>query len=168
MVIKKLNRDTNARKALVRSLALNLFINEKLETTLARARVVRPFAEKLITKARVNTVTSRRLLLKDMPNETVVTKLLTVIGPKIAGRPGGYLRIIKLGNRVGDGALLVRVEFVDAITPAKKEKKAIGKSTAEAKPEKTGVLETAKNLVKREPKIKVTRKSASGKKEEAK
>lgn len=161
---KKLNRDTNARKALLRNLATNLILNEKIETTLAKAKVLRPFAEKLITKSKTNSVVSRRNLLKDLPNESMVSKLLSTIGPKVADRNGGYLRIIRLGNRVGDNALLVRVEFVDDLSPKKVEKV---KEAPKEEP-KTNVLESAKKLVTSRSSIKVTKRSAAKKEEKSK
>ena len=78
----------------------------------AKAKVLRPFVEKLITRGKDNSLASRRYLLKYLYIENAVKKVLEVFGPRYKVRPGGYLRIIKLGQRQGDGAKMVQIEFV--------------------------------------------------------
>ena len=109
---KKLGRLTGPRRALIKSLATSLIIYEKIKTTKAKAKVIRSVVEKLITLGRKNTVTVRRRLLTALP-VNAVKKVLEILGPKYASRPGGYTRIIKLGPRQGDGAELVQIELVD-------------------------------------------------------
>ena len=109
---KKLGRLTASRRALMRSLATSLIIYEKIKTTKAKAKVLRSKVEKLITLGEKNTVNNRRRLLTVLPINAV-KKVLEVLGPRYASRPGGYTRIIKIGPRQGDGAELVQIELVD-------------------------------------------------------
>ena len=110
---RKLGRETNQRRALLRSLARSLFIHESIVTTEAKAKELRPFAEELVTRARTDTVANRRLLKTRLGgDETVVKKLVEEIAPKYAKRPGGYTRITKLPVRVSDAAKMAQIEFV--------------------------------------------------------
>ena len=109
---RKFNRGRNQRKALLRSLIRELFLHGKIQTTLAKAKETRPYAEDFITKARVNTVASRRDVLKRMANNDIVSKLFAEIAPKYMDRNGGYTRIIKTGPRQADGALMAIIELV--------------------------------------------------------
>ncbi len=119
---KKLSRTTNQRKALYRSLAVALFTHGGINTTVAKAKAVRPLVEKMVTVSKSGDINARRSLLARVPNAEVVEKLLTSIGPTFANRPGGYTRIIKLGYRHGDNAPMARLEFVEELkaAPAKK------------------------------------------------
>lgn len=108
---RKLSRKRNQRKALLKSLAGNLFLREKIKTTEAKAKELSPFAEKLITKAKKGNLDSRRLLLKYFP-KSLVKKIADEIGPRYKKRKGGYTRIIKLGPRKSDGAKMVIIELV--------------------------------------------------------
>lgn len=119
---RKLNRTTNQRKALFRSLAVALFTHGRIDTTEAKAKAVRPWIEKLVTRSKTNDLTSRRLLLSDLPNQQVVEKLLSSVGPAFTNRPGGYTRLTRLGNRFGDNAMIVRLEFVEEIKGLKEGK----------------------------------------------
>jgi large subunit ribosomal protein L17 len=89
-----------------------LIEHERVTTTHAKAREVRPYAEKIITKARRGDLHARRLVLRKIPNTQVVTKLFDEVGPRYADRPGGYTRITKLGPRRGDGAEMAKIELV--------------------------------------------------------
>lgn len=109
---KILSRHTSARKALVRDLVTSVVTYEKIETTIARAKVTRPAVEKLITLARRNDLAARRALLAYFTTEQPVKKLLEVLGPRYMGRTGGYTRITKLGARQGDAADLALIELV--------------------------------------------------------
>jgi large subunit ribosomal protein L17 len=93
-------------------LAASLFEHEKVNTTQARAKALRPHAEILITFAKRGDVAARREVLKVITDRDVVHKLFSDIGPRYADRPGGYTRILKLGNRKGDGAAMARIELV--------------------------------------------------------
>ena len=110
---RKLGRVTPHRMALLRNLATALFERERIRTTLMKAKELRPYAEKLITKAKRGDLAARREVLKDIPDRDVVARLFTEIGPRFAERRGGYTRIMKLGQRAGDGAPMARIELVE-------------------------------------------------------
>ena len=101
------------QRLLLSGLAADLFVRERVNTTEAKAKAVRPLAEKLITFAKRGDVAARREVLKVIPNRDVVHKLFSEIGPRYAERPGGYTRILKLGQRKGDGAPMARIELVE-------------------------------------------------------
>jgi len=109
---KILDRARAQRKALLRSLATSLILHEKIKTTQAKAKVIRPFAEKLITKGKKNDLFARRALKKVLYKESAVKKVLEVLSPRYKERRGGYTRIIKLGARKGDAAKMAIIEFV--------------------------------------------------------
>lgn len=108
---KRLSRKENQRGALLSSLALSLFLKEKIKTTQARAREVSVFAEKQISRAKAGDLASRRLLTKNFSSE-IVKKLVEEIAPRYKARSGGYTRIIKLGPRKSDGARMTIIELV--------------------------------------------------------
>lgn len=107
-----LDRPKAPRAALFRSLVLSLVEHGKITTTLAKARAIRPFTERLITHAKQDTVQNRRYLMQRLHNDAAVKKLVTTWGPKFTERHGGYTRLVKLPNRVGDGAARALIEFV--------------------------------------------------------
>jgi large subunit ribosomal protein L17 len=101
------------RKAMVRNMMTSLFNKERIKTTKAKALEVRRFAEKLITRAKVDSVHNRRIASSRLYDEGIVAKLFTDIGPRMKDRNGGYTRIVKLGQRYGDAAEIVILELVD-------------------------------------------------------
>ncbi len=111
---RKFGRKKNVRNALLKSLALNLIIHERIETTDAKARELRPFIEKLVTNAKnSNTVASKRLVAARLLNQKdEVKKLFTEIAPKYSDRKGGYTRIIKMPVRKSDSSKMALIEFV--------------------------------------------------------
>ena len=109
---RTLDRKSNSRKALLRNLATGIIIYEKVKTTKAKAKVVRPIVEKLVTMAKKNNLTARRKLLEVLYHKKAVNKTLEVLGPRYKERKGGYTRIIKIGQRQGDNAEVVQIEFV--------------------------------------------------------
>lgn len=109
---KILGRERASRQALMVGLARGVFLHGRVDTTLAKAKAVKPFVERLVTLAKNPSLTNRRQLLRRLPDATLVEKMLTVVGPKFTTRPGGYTRIIKLGTRLGDGASRARLELV--------------------------------------------------------
>lgn len=116
----KLGRRADHRDALLANLACSLIEHNRIKTTVAKAKALRPFVEKLVTKARLNTVHARRLVAGKLgPNslrvEKVVRKLFGDIAPLNATRPGGYTRIIKLGPRQSDAAPMAFIEFVETV-----------------------------------------------------
>jgi len=107
-----LDRKAGPRRALLKNAAAQFLVYEKIDTTEAKAKALRPFIERLITKGKTPTLTARRELTKVLPMESAVKKVLEQIGPRYLTRAGGYTRIIKLGQRKGDGAHMARLELV--------------------------------------------------------
>lgn len=108
-----LSRPAGHRRAMSRNMVTSLFRFERITTTKSKAREVRRSAEKLITRAKVDSVHNRRQVAKFISDEKVLNKLFTEIGPRMKERPGGYTRILKLGFRQGDAADIVLLELVD-------------------------------------------------------
>ncbi len=119
-----LSRKSSQRKALLRSMVTSLLKYERIETTKAKALEVRKMAEKLITRSKVDSVHNRRVAARYIYDEAVVNKLFKEIGPLFTERNGGYTRILKTGNRLGDAAEMVILELVEK---TKKEEKAAPK-----------------------------------------
>ena len=109
---KTLGRKTAARKALMRDLATSLVVFEKIKTTEAKAKAVRPVVEKLITTAKKGDLAARRRLYAFFSTTQPVDKMMEVIGPRFKDRNGGYTRITKIGHRQGDGADMAQIELV--------------------------------------------------------
>ncbi|HOS88452.1 MAG TPA: 50S ribosomal protein L17 [bacterium] len=131
VVKKKLNRDKDHREALISNLSAQIIEKEKVNTTLAKAKYIRPKVEKMITKAvkahdsedkifKFNTVKELR---KDIRSESAIKKLMNEIAPKFSGRKGGYTKIVKTGNREGDNALTARIEIVSNLEDTKEKLK---------------------------------------------
>ncbi|MGQ0764087.1 MAG: 50S ribosomal protein L17 [Gemmatimonadota bacterium] len=110
---RQLRRTTEQKIALLRGLATSLLEHGAIETTEAKAKELRPFVEKLITKARSGTLHDRRNAGRDIQKREVSDKLFREIGPRFLKRAGGYTRILKVGYRKGDGAEMARIELVD-------------------------------------------------------
>lgn len=170
-----LSRTASHRKALLSNLACQLFQHKKIVTTLAKAKALRPYVEPLITKSKDNTTHQRRIVFGHLQDKDAVKELFDVISAKIASRPGGYTRVIKLGKRVGDNAELAMIELVDyneiygkgkgeAAGTAKRTRRAGGRkksATAESAAKET--TETIKAEVAEEP---VKTKKASKKQDD--
>ncbi|MEI6296702.1 MAG: 50S ribosomal protein L17 [bacterium] len=109
---RKFGREKDQRTALLRSLAGNLITHDKIVTTDAKARELRSFIEKLVTKARDNSVATRRILTEYLVVPKYVSRLVKEIAPKYLERKGGYTRIVKMGMRGGDGSKMAIIEFV--------------------------------------------------------
>lgn len=109
---RTLGRTTDPRNALLRGLATNFLLYEKINTTEAKAKEIKPIVEKLITIGKENTLVSRRKLIQYLYTENAVNKVLEDICPRYKERSGGYTRIIKIGTRKGDGAPIVTLELV--------------------------------------------------------
>ena len=120
-----LGRQAGHRKAMLSNMASSLILHKRIETTLAKAKAVRQFIEPLVTRSKEDTTHSRRIVFSYLKQKEAVTELFRTIAPKIAERPGGYTRILKTGFRLGDGADMCIIEFVDfneaytlGVTPA--------------------------------------------------
>ena len=111
--LRKLNRTSSHRLAMLRNMTNSLFTHEAIRTTLPKAKELRRVAEPLITLEKVATVANRRVAFDRLRDRDVVTKLFNELGPRYKARPGGYLRILKFGFRVGDNAPMALVELVD-------------------------------------------------------
>jgi len=110
---RKFGRRKNQRNALLNSLALNLIVRGRIKTTEPKAKELKPFVEKLITKAKKGDLNTRRLMISKLSNRSKeVKKLFEMIAPKYAGKNGGYTRVLKLGARKSDGAKMAIIEFV--------------------------------------------------------
>jgi large subunit ribosomal protein L17 len=163
--IKNLSRTASHRKALLSNLACQLIEHKRIVTTLAKARALRTYIEPLITKTKKTETKEQimhqhRIVFSYLNDKNAVKELFTVVAPKVAGRPGGYTRILKLGARIGDNAERAMIELVDfndiygkgkgeAAAPAKKTrrsggaKKKAADATSEAKPASDSTEEKA-------------------------
>jgi large subunit ribosomal protein L17 len=110
---RKLGRTASHREALLRNMATSLFRHGRIETTTAKAKELRPYAEKLITLAKRGDLHARRQASRRVQDQEVLAALFTAIGPRFAERPGGYTRVLKTGFRQGDGAEMALIELVD-------------------------------------------------------
>lgn len=109
---RKFGRKTGPRKAVIKNLFVSLILHEKIKTTEAKAKEIRPLIEKLITKAKVDNLHNRRETMKKLTTQNSIKKLFEVIGPRYKEKKGGYTRIVKLGERKGDGAKMASLELV--------------------------------------------------------
>ncbi len=124
---KKLSRDRDHRKALFKNLIRALVIHGSVKTTESKAKAVRRLVEKLITKSKQGTLHSRRLIAAFLQDKQAVGKIVDELAPLFKKRPGGYTRIVRLGQRQGDNAMMVKLELVEK--PVKKEEKETKKKT---------------------------------------
>ncbi len=111
--LRKLNRTSSHRKAMLQNMMNSLIEHEAIKTTVPKAKELRKVIEPMITLAKTDTVANRRLVFDRLRSRDSVTKLFNVLGPRSANRPGGYTRILKMGFRVGDNAPMAYVELVD-------------------------------------------------------
>jgi large subunit ribosomal protein L17 len=109
---KKLDRAKSPRESMLKNLASSIIIYEKVMTTEAKAKAVKPILEKIITRAIKGGLSSRRELIRQLPQPLAIKKAIEVLAVKYKGKSGGYLRIIKLGRRQGDNAEIVQIELI--------------------------------------------------------
>lgn len=170
----KLGRKEGHRKSLLSNLAVSLIEHNRIKTTLAKAKALRPLAEKLVTIGKKNTIHARRTAKAVLRQDEAVTKLFAEIAPRAANRKGGYTRIIKLPQRLSDAAEVAFIEWVDApvlvetATPEPKPaKKAAAKKTepkaekAEAKTEEAPAAEAAAEKPAKKPRAKKSEEKAA-------
>lgn len=152
--IKNLSRTKSHRDALLSNLAVALITHKRIVTTVAKAKALRVYVEPLITKGKTNTTHQRRVVFSYLQDKAAITELFSTVAEKIAGRPGGYTRIIKLGARPGDNAemaLIELVDFNDIYGKGKGETKEATKKTRRGRAKKTaGKAEEATTEVKSE------------------
>lgn len=135
---RKFGRTKDQRKALLRGLAKALIKEEKIVTTLPKAKDLRPFVEKLITKGKVNSIANKRYLFAILREDSLVSKVVDVLSPRYANRNGGYTRIVKCGFRSGDAAPMAGIMFIKddevvSAAPAETKKTESKKEEAKAK-----------------------------------
>ena len=138
--IKNLSRTKAHRDALLSNLAIALITHKRIVTTVAKAKALRVYVEPLITKGKTNTTHQRRVVFSYLQDKAAITELFSTIAEKVAGRPGGYTRIIKLGARPGDNAEMALIELVDfneIYGKGKSEVKETGKKTRRGRAKKT-------------------------------
>jgi large subunit ribosomal protein L17 len=111
--VNHLSRTSSHRKAMLANMACSLIEHKRINTTLAKAKALRGFVEPLITKSKTDSTHSRRMVFSTLKSKYAVTELFRDIAPKVADRPGGYTRIIRTGNRLGDNAEMCLIELVD-------------------------------------------------------
>ena len=130
--INHLGRQSGHRKAMLANMASSLILGKRIETTVAKAKALKPYVEPLITKSKEDSTHSRRVVFSYLKNKYAVTELFRNVAPKIADRPGGYCRILHTGFRQGDAAEMALIELVDFFEPAvkKEAKKATRRSRA--------------------------------------
>lgn len=116
---RKLNRTSSHRKAMFKNMANALIKHEQIKTTLPKAKELRPVVERLVTKAKKGGLANRRLLIAELQDEAMVTKLMDVLSSRYAEREGGYCRVLKAGFRYGDAAPMAIIEFVERDVDAK-------------------------------------------------
>ena len=178
---RKLGRTSEHRLSLLRNMAASLITHERIRTTVAKAKELRPFVEKLVTLGKRDSLHARRQALSILPsNKAAVHRLFGEVSPRFAERPGGYTRILKLGPRQGDGAPMALIEFVDykfkgaeAPAPTAPAPKAKAKKKKAAEPEEEAVEAAAeekpakkKKAPKKATKKKTTKKKSSKKEPE--
>ena len=112
---RKLSRNSAHRKALLRNLSIALLQNERIKTTLPKAKELRPYVERILTLAKIDSLANRRLAASILGNQEIVGRLFKEIAPRILQRNGGYTRIMKFGFRVGDKAPMALMELVDRV-----------------------------------------------------
>ena len=127
-----LSRKSAHREAMLANMTISLIMHKRIVTTLAKAKALRMYAEPIINRAKDDTTASRRIVFKSLQNKEAVKELYSTVAAKIADRPGGYTRILKLGNRLGDSAKTCFIELVDfneAMLEAKNQEKAAAKKS---------------------------------------
>lgn len=129
----RLNRRAGHRRALIKNMVTSLFTYERITTTKSKALEVRRHAEKMVTRAKVDSVHNRREIAKTITQGDVLSKLFTVLGPRFQNRAGGYTRILKIGQRYGDAAEMVILEFVERTAKADVPEAAAETKTPKAK-----------------------------------
>lgn len=165
---RKLSRTSEHRRATLRNLAASLLRHKKITTTTAKAKELRAFVEPIITRAKTDSVASRRVVAVDIQDKSIVKELFSEIVSKIGDRPGGYTRVVKLGQRKGDGAELSIIELVDysgIVKPKPSKKEKSEPESPKAKVEETKAEETKEEKPKAKRKAPAKAKKPAGKKE---
>lgn len=152
----RLGRKQSHRKAMTRNMLVSLFQHERITTTKAKALAVRRTAEKMITRAKSDSVHNRRMIGRDIKDKAILAKIFTEIGPRYVSRNGGYTRVLKLGPRPSDAAEMVILELVDRDGD---ESKPVAKKTKSAEKKKSAAVKETKATPKKEKKPKESREA---------
>lgn len=144
--INNLGRKTAHRKSMLANMACSLIEHKRINTTLAKAKALKVFVEPLVTKSKEDTTHNRRIAFSKLRSKYAVSELFREVAAKVGDRPGGYTRIIKLGNRLGDNAEMALIELVDYNTTYNVEKAAKKKSTRRGRKKSTDKTEETKTV----------------------
>ena len=134
--VNHLGRQSGHRKAMLSNLACSLILHKRIQTTVAKAKALKPYVEPLITKSKDDSTHSRRVVFSYLKDKKATAELFRTIAPAIADRPGGYLRILHTGFRTGDASEMVMVELVDFNEAALAAKKEVKKTTRRSRAKK--------------------------------
>ncbi len=161
-----LSRKTAHRKAMLANMACSLIEHKRINTTVAKAKSLRQFVEPLVTKSKEDTTHNRRIVFRNLRDKYAVSELFRNVAVKVGDRPGGYVRIIKLGNRLGDNADMAMIEFVDynELYNPKETKK---KKSTRRRGKKTSKVETVATEDKVEVEVEETKSEKSEPKDDA-
>lgn len=165
---RKLKRTSSHRLALLRSLATSLLKHKKIKTTVAKAKELRTFVEPMITRAKENTVHARRVVNADIKDRAVVKELFDEIVTKVGNRPGGYTRIVKLGQRKGDAAEMAIIELVDYSGIVKPKATKASKDETKPAEEKTEEVKEKKEKKTSKPRAKKVKEESETKEKKTK
>ena len=130
---RKFGRERDQRRALIKGLATSLVMESKIETTLPKAKELTRYIEKLITKAKKGDLANRRMVIAGLSTQAAAFKLVDEIAPQLTGRTSGHVRVERTRLRVGDGAQMAVIEFVDTLTSVEKPEKAVATAAADSK-----------------------------------
>ena len=137
--VNHLGRKVAHRKSMLANMASSLIQHKRINTTLAKAKALRQFVEPLITKSKIDSTQNRRLVFRALRNKYAVATLFRDVAPKVGDRPGGYTRVIKMGNRLGDNADMALIEFVDFNDVYNLEKSETKKTTRRSRSRKKNI-----------------------------
>jgi len=154
--INHLGRKSAHRKSMMANMACSLIEHKRINTTVAKAKALRTFVEPLVTKSKTDTTHNRRLVFAKLRDKHAVSELFREVAPKVAERPGGYTRVIKLGHRLGDAAEMAMIELVDfneLYSPKGKKKKKSTRRAGKSKPSETETKVEAPVVEEKAPKV---------------
>lgn len=158
-----LGRTASHRNAMLANMASSLIMHKRITTTLAKAKALKKYVEPLITRSKDDTTNSRRVVFRYLQDKYAVSELYKTIAPKVADRPGGYTRVIKLGTRLGDAAPIAFIELVDFDENMAKQEKAVKKTRRSRRSSSAQVVdaapakeETNETVVEEAPKAETT------------
>ena len=150
--VNHLGRTHEHRLAMLSNMATSLIMHKRIKTTVAKAKALQKYIDPIITRSKDDTTHSRRIVFRDLQNKYAVTELFREVSAKVADRPGGYTRIIKLGTRLGDAAEMCLIELVDfndvytkKAAPTTEKKKTVRRSSKKSTAKAAAAKETAKD-----------------------